>query len=350
MKSIVFKTIFNSFILFFIFSLFLMAIFFYSYPIESWSDLWSRKLLGLPFLLFVPAVTTVFGATVGIIVSFTWKRQLSMMEDALDSLHEGGNYQVEEKLTNTSEFMLVVNKVKEVENYIHEQTKRTQKLISDRVQDQEKQMEKVISEERNRLARELHDSVSQELFAASMMVSAINESNPSQNEVTARQLQQVEAMIQQAQLEMRALLLHLRPVALKDKSLKEGMKQLLDELKQKVPIDVTWKMEPVELSRGVEDHLFRILQESVSNTLRHSKAHALEILLIERDGFVILRVTDDGVGFDVNETQASSYGLTNMKERAAEIGAAFRIISIPDKGTRLEVRVPIIDTEGDRDD
>ena len=103
-----------------------------------------------------------------------------------------------------------------------------------------------------------------------------------------------------------------------------------------------WKIEDVTLDRGVEDHLFRILQESVSNTLRHAKATMLEVLLLERDGFVILRVSDNGVGFDVERTKSGSYGLQHMYERAAEIGGTLKIVSIKNKGTRLEVKVPLV--------
>ena len=78
----------------------------------------------------------------------------------------------------------------------------------------------------------------------------------------------VEEMIHQSQLEMRALLLHLRPVALKNKTLQEGIEELLIELSQKVTMEIKWKVEDFPLDKGVEDHLFRILQESVSNTLK----------------------------------------------------------------------------------
>ena len=160
-----------------------------------------------------------------------------------------------------------------------------------------------------------------------MMMSAINETKDStENEIEAKQLKMVEEMIHQSQLEMRALLLHLRPVALKGKSLQEGMEELLMELMQKVTMDIKWKLEDFPVEKGVEDHLFRILQESVSNTLRHSKASQFEVLLIKRDGFIILRVTDDGVGFDVDEQKAGSYGLQNMYERAVEIGGNLKIV------------------------
>jgi len=100
----------------------------------------------------------------------------------------------------------------------------------------------------------------------------------------------------------------------------------------------------------VEDHLFRILQESVSNTLRHSKAEQLEVLLIKRDDKVILRIVDDGLGFNVEETKAGSYGLQNMHERAGEIGGTMKIVSVENKGTRLEVKVPILVVAGEKHD
>ena len=71
--------------------------------------------------------------------------------------------------------------------------------------------------------------------------------------------------------------------------------------------------------------------------------------MIKRDGFIILRVTDDGVGFDVDEQKAGSYGLQNMYERAVEIGGNLKIVSLKSKGTRLEVKIPVV-SEGEMDD
>ena len=123
-------------------------------------------------------------------------------------------------------------------------------------------------------------------------MSAITESQTNIGITGRKQLKLVEEMIHQSQLEMRALLLHLRPVALHDKTLQEGIQELLVELTQKVPMDITWKLETVTLDKGMEDHLFRIVQESISNTLRHAKAKSLEVLLMKRDDLLILR--DDG--------------------------------------------------------
>src|SRR5690606_36376116 len=163
-----------------------------------------------------------------------------------------------------------------------------------RAVEREQSLQEVVLQERNRLARDLHDAVSQQLFAASMMMSAINEGNAPQDAKLKKQLQMVERMIHQSQMEMRALLLHLRPVALKGKSLQEGVEELLMELTEKVSMKVEWKVESFTLDKGIEDQLYRILQEAVSNTLRHSNAEFLQVLLILRHDNIILRIVDDG--------------------------------------------------------
>lgn len=328
-----------------LFSLILFALFTVIYitifPVENWSLLLDAKIYDFPIFLFVPGVAIALGIVFGLSNSLTYKKQLEMVEEALQQLEQGRVFD-EDKTTYPEELKPVFQKVKNVQKQMADQVKTAQKLASEKAIDQEKIVQKIVSQERNRLARELHDSVSQQLFAASMLMSAITETKREEDGGEAKQLKLVEDMIHQSQLEMRALLLHLRPVPLKGKSLQEGMQELLNELAQKVPMEISWKIEAVPLEKGVEDHLFRILQESVSNTLRHSKATSLEVLLINRDDLIILRIADDGVGFDVSVEKAGSYGLQNMHERAKEIGGALKVVSLKNKGTRLEVKVPLM--------
>ncbi|CQR46092.1 Sensor histidine kinase LiaS [Paraliobacillus sp. PM-2] len=350
MKTMITRSIIMGMFLSVLLAILLLIIFFLTFPIQNWLEIWEYTFWKIPFILFVLLISLIFGASVGFMIGVFGKNQLEAIEKGINDL-EGANTDVMIRYDGPLEDVdHIMTRIKKVQLYIQEQTKRTQKLISERVENQQEKIEEVITQERNRLARELHDSVSQELFAASMLVSAINEMSISKTEELRNPLQQVEAMIQQAQLEMRALLLHLRPIALKDNSLKEGMDQLLQELDQKIPMEMHWQVEDVSLSSGVEDHLFRMLQESVSNTLRHAKATVIDILLIKRENAVILRVLDDGIGFNVEEKQSSSYGLANISERAAEIGGKLRIVSVPNKGTRIEVRVPIMEVEGDGND
>lgn len=241
-------------------------------------------------------------------------------------------------------------RMNQVQEKLRAQTEHAQKIATERANEREQSLQEVVVQERNRLARELHDSVSQQLFAASMLMSAINEAGSAEDATLNKQLNMVEKMIHQSQLEMRALLLHLRPVDLKGKTLQEGVEGLLRELTQKVPLEIDAKIEAFQVDKGVEDQLFRIFQESISNTLRHAKAENLQILLLERDENIIMRVVDDGVGFETEAVKTSSYGMQNMRERAYEVGGTLKIISLPNEGTRLEVKVPILRKERNPDD
>ncbi|MEH6942560.1 sensor histidine kinase [Bacillus sp. JJ722] len=330
----------------FLLSSLFLVVFLYVFPIKM-NELWDKEIMDIPFIAYVPAVSIFIGSLSGAVNGYYWKKRLSEISSSISQMELGKPIISKEK-TAPQDLKDVYDKMAKLQNHVTEQIAISQKLANERAEIQEKRIQEIVSQERNRLARELHDSVSQQLFAASMLMSAINES-PSQDEKMAKQLQLVEEMIHQSQLEMRALLLHLRPVPLKGKSLKEGMEELLVELIQKVPMKITWKVEEVKLDKGVEDQLFRILQESVSNTLRHSQATTLEVHLVARESTIIMIVSDDGVGFKVEDSKAGSYGLQNMHERALEVGGTLKIVSVLNKGTRLEVKVPVI-AKGENDD
>lgn len=315
--------------------------FFIQFPFLNWRTLWDTNIMDIPFLLFVPSVSIVIGLLFGLFSGLQFRKQLQSVDNWIHHIEEGRQIDLKE-VNSGEELQSIANRVGKIQKQIAEQAKLSQKLATEKAEDIESRMQEIISQERNRLARELHDSVSQQLFAASMLMSAINEAKPMQDDRETKQLKIVEEMIHQSQIEMRALLLHLRPAALKGKTLQEGIEELLVELSQKVTMQIKWKIEDFPLDKGIEDHLFRILQESVSNTLRHAKSKTLEVLLIQRDDFVILRVVDDGIGFNVEEAKAGSYGMQNMYERAVEVGGTLKIISLKNSGTRLEVKIPLI--------
>ncbi|WP_332238459.1 sensor histidine kinase [Sporolactobacillus sp. KGMB 08714] len=330
-----------------LFSLLLLVIFavffFLTFPIGDWALLWERQIWHLPFVFIIPIIALFAGGIAGFISGIYWRKVLLTIDDTLELLEQGkGPLPVH---ASVEESEAVLQRIERLGRQIAMQTQLAQKMANEKADIEEKAMQKIVSEERNRLARELHDSVSQQLFAASMLLSTINETRPQANDTETRRLRLVERTIHQSQLEMRALFLHLRPVQLHGKSLKDGVQELLNELKQKVPMKISWTVEPVSLDKGIEDQLFRILQESVSNTLRHAKASTLDVLLIRREKLVIMRVTDDGVGFNPETAKPGSYGLLNIRERAAQIGGQLKLVSLPNKGTSLEIKVPIL--EGD---
>ncbi|OAU30626.1 sensor histidine kinase, partial [Lacticaseibacillus rhamnosus] len=113
-------------------------------------------------------------------------------------------------------------------------------------------------------------------------------------------------------------------------------------LQTKITIKITWQLDDIQLNAAAEDNLFRIVQELLSNTLRHAKADSLEVYLKRLQDMVILRMVDDGVGFDPKETSSNgNYGLANIKERAAAMGGTAKVVSVVGQGTSVEVRVPL---------
>lgn len=200
----------------------------------------------------------------------------------------------------------------------------------------------LIKEERQRIARELHDSVSQQLFAMTMILSAIQEQADNMDPVNRQLIGKVADMVGQAQAEMRSLLLHLRPISLTNQSLAEGIEQLFRELETKVKINFEATVTDVQLLPEVENHLFRIVQELLSNSLRHAKAQIIECHLYEKDRNIYLRFSDDGVGFDTDKEllQNSGYGLKNIQERVAQLGGSTNIISFENQGTLIQIVIP----------
>lgn len=224
-----------------------------------------------------------------------------------------------------------------------EQVSSLQRLSTNNAQLTEKARLTAVVEERQRLARDLHDAVSQQLFAISMTATAVGRTLDKDFEKAQRQIHLIEEMSSVAQSEMRALLLHLRPVHLEGKRLSQGLRELLLELQAKVPIDIAFDMdEDIQLSKGIEDHLFRIVQEALSNTLRHAKASKMEIRLQRPTETIRLTIRDNGIGFEMDAQKHASYGLMSMKERVNEIGGSLNIITAPGKGTRIDIRVPVM--------
>ncbi|MDY3024719.1 MAG: sensor histidine kinase [Streptococcus hyovaginalis] len=203
--------------------------------------------------------------------------------------------------------------------------------------------EDIIQEERKRIARDLHDTVSQELFSAVMILSGISYSLPTiDRDSLQEQLKNTEAILTNAQNDLRVMLLHLRPTELEGRSLKQGLEMIVQEIQDKSTITVTFKTNLKTLPKPIEDHLFRIVQEFISNTLKHAKADHLDIYLHQTERSVQLKMIDNGVGFDVEEAKKISYGLKNMEDRVTDMAGSFQMISAPNQGVTMTIVLPLV--------
>ena len=223
-------------------------------------------------------------------------------------------------------------------------------LLTEAVQKAENQglvrEEALIEKERKRIARDLHDTVSQELFAAHMILSGVSQQAfKLDREKMQTQLQSVAAILETAQKDLRVLLLHLRPVELEEKSLVEGIQILLKELEDKSDLKVSLKQNVTKLPKKIEEHIFRILQELISNTLRHAQASCLDVYLYQTDLEVQLKVVDNGIGFQLGSLDDLSYGLRNIKERVEDMAGTVQLLTAPKQGLAVDIRIPLLGKE-----
>lgn len=198
----------------------------------------------------------------------------------------------------------------------------------------------IVEAERIRISRELHDSVSQELFAATMILSSVVDNpNLSPNQIMSQSTLTLK-ILHEAQDEMRALLLHLRPSELADKTLTEGLKALIDELQAKISAKISANVADIKADKNIENNIFRMTQELLSNTLRHAKAEHIFISFSETAGTLVLTVKDDGVGFDTSIGKTASQGLKNIRERTLSLGGTVTLDSAPGAGTVVKIIIP----------
>ncbi|WP_010271503.1 sensor histidine kinase [Paenibacillus senegalensis] len=333
-----------------LYSLLLLAVVLYvlyTYGYISAPKSW-KEMLVIGFVLI--AAVMVIGGGFGYFLASRISSRIEQLKEVM-MLFEKGNLSRKVPPLGEDEIGRLGEQLNRVSEKWEEQVSSLQRLSNDNAQLAEKARYSAVIEERQRLARDLHDAVSQQLFAISMTATAVGRILERDFEKAKRQIYLIEEMSSVAQSEMRALLLHLRPVHLEGKNLAQGLVELLVELQAKTPIEIAWEMdEQIQLPKGIEDHLFRIVQEALSNTLRHSKATRMEVKLVKPPEGIRLSIRDNGVGFLLDDKKMASYGLVSMKERVSEIGGSIQIITAPDKGTRIEIRVPIVQEKGEKKD
>jgi signal transduction histidine kinase len=193
-------------------------------------------------------------------------------------------------------------------------------------------------EERQRLARELHDAVTQTLFSASIIADVLTRLWQINPEEAQRRTQELRELTRGAMAEMRTLLLELRPIALMEASIDELIQQLAEATtgRARVPVNMSAVVE-CDLPLDVKIAFYRIAQEALNNTSKHANASQVEVRLHCEPHGAELCVHDDGIGFDMNRVLPDNLGLSIMRERAETIGAQLAIHSQPQLGTEIIV-------------
>ncbi len=211
-------------------------------------------------------------------------------------------------------------------------------ILSSELRQLESELRTAIADERNRIAGELHDSVTQTLFSTAAIADALPEVWRRDPEEAKRGLEDLRQLTKGALAEMRTLLLELHPATLLEKNLGDLLKQLAEATaaRTRIPVNVQ-----VDGDRNFPDHvhvtLYRIAQESLNNVLKHSGATKVKLHLDCHGPQALLQVNDDGCGFDIDD-HTPGMGLRLMQQRADSIGALWSIDSEFNVGTSITVK------------
>jgi signal transduction histidine kinase len=202
---------------------------------------------------------------------------------------------------------------------------------------------KAVLEERQRLARDLHDSVTQSLYSLTLLAEAGRRLIDVDTPQAARYLNDMSEIAQQSLKEMRLLVYQLRPLALEHEGLIGAVQARLDSVEKRAGIEARFLIEGnlSNLPPTVEEGLFRIAQEALNNALKHAAARSVVVRLRGEDECVTLEVADDGRGSALLTTDVKGgLGLTSIKERVAQLQGTLTLDSAPGAGTRVSVEVP----------
>lgn len=203
--------------------------------------------------------------------------------------------------------------------------------------------ELAVAQERSRLARELHDSVTQALFSMTLTTHTVGMLLDRGDTAAALQrLTELEELQRDALGEMRALVFALRPASLDRDGLVQALRTYAAAIERRSRLPITLELDEVDrLPEDVEDALYRITQEALHNITKHARAGSARVRLVIRDRGVLLEVSDDGVGFDPAAVPGGHLGVAGMRARAGLIGGRLEIESSAGQGTRLTVRLTI---------
>ena len=206
----------------------------------------------------------------------------------------------------------------------------------------EKAKQVAILEERNRMARDIHDTLAQSFTGIILQLETLKGNAPIAPDDIQTRLDRVSNLARLGLAEARRSVQALRPQALETSNVVDALRQLLHQMTHDMPMRATLKVEgiPCLLSPTIEENLLRIGQEALTNAIRHGHAHTLTLQLLFEPTVVHLQIRDDGNGFDPHHITPSGFGLVGMQERALQLNGHFHLISHPGQGTEITVTVP----------
>lgn len=292
-------------------------------PVRSWSELRrlgaEGPLLRGPFVLLFAIVPV--GVLFGLLASRGLVRRVRRLDRAAVAVADG-DYTI----------TLPVSGRDEVGRLEANFTTMTRQLGSALAAERQRATGDARAAERARIAREVHDAISQHLFGLRMIAAGMRRADPGDRRVRA-----IERISEEALRDMQTLLAELRPDG---PGLAPALREIFAAYDDRLGVTVDATLDDVALPPPVEHALLRITQEACTNAVRHGKARRLAVAVTRQDGHVELTVRDTGTGFDPAAPHAGS-GLRHIRDRVAELGGTVDVDSAPGHGAAVTVRVPM---------
>lgn len=213
-------------------------------------------------------------------------------------------------------------------------------IFRQQIQQGKEKAELAILEERNRMAREIHDTLAQAFTGISLQLEAAKNSLTTNSEIATERLLQAKNLAKEGIIEARRSVRALRPEAM-ELGLSTALRQLVNKmlLGTKIKPEISIEGETRTLTPQLEAELFRIAQEALTNVIRHAQATEILIQLIYEPDTIYLQIKDNGIGFDLQQLQSEGFGLLGMRERCDCLNADLVINSVVGEGTEILIRV-----------
>lgn len=209
-----------------------------------------------------------------------------------------------------------------------------------------KEAELAVLQERERLARDMHDTLGHNLVALSVQLEAVQRLYKVDPQAASAMVDELKTLTRTSMEELRRTLIGLRSSGLNNRSLSQALRELCVDFGQRTGLGVVTNLdqEVDELPARVTEALWRVSQEALTNIERHAAARQVQFTLSAWKGEIRLVLEDDGVGFDLQQASAAGhYGLQGMRERVEGLGGSFTVYSSPGQGTRLVVQIPTLE-------
>ena len=252
-----------------------------------------------------------------------------------------GDLDVSVSVTSNDEFGELAASFNQMTDELNRRTRELAQTSAE-LQLKETQVKVAALEERQRLARELHDSVSQALYGIALGARTAQTQLERDPAKLTEPLDYILSLAEAGLSEMRALIFELRPESLHNEGLVAALTKQTDALRARYKLDLVTHFDPEpDLPLEAKEALYRIAQEALHNVAKHAHATRVELSLHDNEGELVLEIRDNGKGFDTTREYPGHLGLRSMPERAAQIGGRFHIESAPGAGTTITVQLKI---------